>query len=64
MPYITYESAKLETGNDIVWELMNGKHKIKISEVDKAVKALDKAKANPDFNSLYWIIYKVVNGNG
>lgn len=64
LPYITYESTKLETGNDIVWELMNGKHKIKISEVDRAVKALDKAKANPEFNSLYWIIYKVVNGNG
>ena len=55
---------KLETGNDIVWELMHGKHKIKISEVDRAVKALDKAKANAEFNSLYWIIYKVVNGNG
>lgn len=55
---------KLESGNDIVWELMNGKHKIKINEVERAVKALDKAKDNEEFMSLYWIIYKVVNGNG
>ena len=55
---------KLESGNDIVWELMNGKHKIEIKEVEKAIKALDKAKNNPEFLSLYWIIYKVVNGNG
>lgn len=57
-------TKKLETGNDIIWELMNGKHKIKIDDVNKAVKALDKAKDNPDFMSLYWILYKVVNGNG
>ena len=56
--------VKLESGNDIVWELMNGKHKIKISEVSRAVNALDKAKNNPEFSSLYWILYKVVNGNG
>jgi N-acetylmuramoyl-L-alanine amidase CwlA len=54
---------KLVSGNDIVWELMNGKHKVKISEVKKAVKALDMAKNNPDYNSLYWILYKLVNGN-
>ena len=54
----------LETGNDIVWELMNGKLKVKISEVDRAVKALDKAKNDPEFMSLYWILYKLVNGNG
>lgn len=67
LPYITYEKeAKkmLESGNDIVWELMNGKHKIKISEVERAIKALDKAKNNPEFASLYWILYKLVNGNG
>ena len=57
-------TKKLESGNDIVWELMNGKHKVKITEVQKAVKALDKAKNNTEFNSLYWIIYKLVNGNG
>ena len=55
---------KLESGNDIVWELMNGKHKIEITEVQRAVKALDKAKSNPEFASLYWILYKLVNGNG
>lgn len=55
------EKAKFETGNDIVWELMNGKHKIEITEVAKAVKALDMAKENPEFSSLYWIIYKLVN---
>lgn len=58
------QKTNLESGNDIVWELMNGKHKIEINEVEKAVKALDKAKNNPEFMSLYWIIYKVVNGNG
>lgn len=67
LPYITYEKAaakKLESGNDIVWELMNGKHKIEISEVQRAVNALDKAKNHPEFMSLYWILYKLVNGNG
>jgi hypothetical protein len=67
LPYITYESkAKkmLESGNDIIWELMNGKHKVEILEVDKAVKALDKAKNTPEVASLYWILYKLVNGNG
>lgn len=54
----------LETGNDIIWELMNGKYKIKITEVEKAVKAVDEAKNNQDFTSLYWILYKLVNGNG
>lgn len=60
----TSSVSKLTSGNDIVWELMNGKHKIKIDDVNKAVKALDKAKNNPDYMSLYWILYKVVNGNG
>lgn len=54
----------LETGNDIIWELMNGKYKLEILEVDKAVKALDKAKNMPEVASLYWILYKLVNGNG
>ena len=65
LPYITYGTKKmLETGNDIVWELMNGKHKIKIDDAKRAIKALDKAKTDPDYLSLYWILYKVVNGNG
>lgn len=53
---------KLESGNDIVWELTNGKHKIEITEVKRAIEALDKAKTNTEFASLYWIIYKIVNG--
>ena len=53
----------LETGNDMVWELMNGKLKVEITEVQRAVKALDEAKKNANFSSLYWIIYKIVNGN-
>lgn len=67
LPYITYESEEkkmLETGNDIIWELMNGKYKVEINEVERAVKALDKAKTNSEFMSLYWILYKLVNGNG
>ena len=32
---------------------------------DKAEKeALDKAKVNSEYSSLYWILYKLVNGNG
>ena len=62
-PGYTEAKKALETGNDIVQELIN-KHKIKISEVSKAVNALDKAKNNSEYSSLYWIIYKVVNGNG
>lgn len=53
------ERAFLESGNDIVWELMNGPLKIQISEVQKAVKALEKAKA--ENSSLYWILYKIAN---
>ena len=66
LPYITYEKPepkKLETGNDIIWELMNGEHKVKIGDVKRAVDALDKAKNNQEFMSLYWILYKLVNGN-
>lgn len=55
------KKQKLETGNDIVWELINGKQKIQINEVQRAIEALDKAKNNEDFLSLYWIIYKIVN---
>ena len=60
---IKEDKEMLESGNDIIWELMNGKHKVEILEVDKAVKALDKAKNTPDFASLYWILYKLVNYN-
>ena len=51
----------LETGNDIVWELMNGGLKVEITEVQRAIKAIDDAKQNSDFSSLYWILYKIVN---
>lgn len=65
MPLIeNYGKEKMvlrETGNDIVWELMNGKHRIVIAEVDRAIKAIDDAKKNADFSSLYWILYKLVN---
>ena len=67
LPYITYEKdepKKLETGNDIVWEIMNGKYKVKIDDVKRAVTALDKAKNSQEYMSLYWILYKLVNGNG
>lgn len=59
--YGKVEKVMLETGNDIVWQLMNGNHKIEITEVERAIKALDKAKKNTEFSSLYWIIYKIVN---
>lgn len=55
---------ELETGNDIVWQLMNGKLRVEINEPERAVKALDEAKDNADFMSLYWIIRKVVNEHG
>lgn len=58
-----YGEKKIESGNDLIWELMNGKHKVKINDIPRAVKALDKAKKNATFSSLYWIIYKLVNGN-
>lgn len=65
MPIIeNYGKEKMvlrETGNDIVWELMNGKHRIEITEADRAIKAIDKAKSNEEFSSLYWILYKLVN---
>lgn len=56
--------AMLESGNDIIWELMNGQYKVEITDVPRAVKSLDKAKYNADFSPLYWILYKLVNGNG
>lgn len=57
----TTNKVLLESGNDIVWELMNGRHKIEIIEVERAIKAIDDAKKNANFSSLYWILYKLVN---
>ena len=59
--YGKVEKVMLESGNDIVWELMNGKYKVEITEVQRAVKAIDDAKKNANFSSLYWILYKLVN---
>lgn len=65
LPYITYVATekKFTTGAEIVQELIKT-HKVEINEVNKAVKAIDSAKGNSTFNSLYWILYKLVNGNG
>ena len=60
---ISVPAKTLETANDIIWELMNGKYKVEITEVDRAIKALGKAKNSTDYMSLYWILYKIVNGN-
>ena len=60
---ISVPVKKLETGNDIIWALMNGEIKVEISDVKRAVTALDNAKNSNEFMSLYWILYKIVNGN-
>jgi hypothetical protein len=63
--YVSEPTQKeLQTGNDIVWQLMNGKLKVEINEPERAIKALDEAKDNAEYMSLYWIIRKVVNKNG
>lgn len=62
--YENVEKKMLESGNDIVWQLMNGKPKIVINEPKRAIEALDKARESSEYMSLYWIIYKMVNGNG
>lgn len=53
------DPKELSSANDIIWELMNGKYKIEINDVDRAVKCLEDAKQQN--NSLYWILYKIVN---
>ena len=55
----TPTKKELISPNDIIWELINGKHKIEIKDVEKAVKYLEDAKQQN--NSLYWILYKLVN---
>ena len=57
-----YVKTELTSANDIIWELMHGNHKVNITEVDRAVKALDKARQNAEYSSLYWILRKIVNG--
>lgn len=51
---------ELITSNDIIWELMNGKHKVEILDVQRAVEQLEEAKKQE--SSLYWILRKLVNG--
>ena len=55
---------ELQTGNDLVWQLINGKLKVEINEPERAIKALDEARNNAEYMSLYWIIRKVVNEHG
>lgn len=54
-------AKELTSGNDIVWELMHGKCRVPIDDVARAVKAVDRAKSNAEFSSLYWILRKLVN---
>lgn len=54
-----YMSKKIETANDIIWELKNGKLKIEINDVGGAVNALEKAKK--DDSPLYWLLMKIAN---
>jgi hypothetical protein len=49
-------TAKLTSAKDIIKKLSE---QIEIQEVDRAVKALEKAKKED--SSLYWILYKIVN---
>ena len=62
-PYEEIKAGKVKkeliSANDIIWELMHGKLKVEISDVDRAVDALEKAK--PEGSSLYWILRKIVN---
>lgn len=51
------EKTKLESANDITWEL---KQKIEILDTDNFVSALEKARA--ENSPLYWGYYKIVNG--
>lgn len=63
IPYITYTKEvkkEITSANDIIWELTNGKHKVEILNVDRAVKQLEEAKKAE--SSLYWILRKLVNG--
>ena len=54
--------TELTSANDIIRELMHRKLKVNITEVDRAVKALDKARQSAEYSSLYRILRKIVNG--
>ena len=62
--YPKKEETKLaKTGMEIVNALIS-KYDIKIDDKERAAKALDEAKYNQQYLSLYWMFYKLVNGNG
>ena len=62
--YPKKEETKLaKTGMEIVNALIS-KYGIKIDDKERAAKALDEAKYNQQYLSLYWMFYKLVNGNG
>ena len=42
--------TELTSANDIIWELMHRKLKVNITEVDRAVKALDKARQSAEYS--------------
>ena len=55
-------TAKVEKGADMVKALVD-RYGIEINNRELAIKALDKAKNDPNYLSLYWIIHKLLNGN-
>lgn len=57
------EKKVAKSGSDIVNALIS-KYGIKIDDKERAAKALDDAKYNQQYLSLYWMFYKLVNGNG
>lgn len=61
LPYVQYV---VDSPRDIIMELKGSKHNVEINEVEKAVNALTKVRTHPELHSLYWILYKLVNGNG
>ena len=54
------EKKMLETPNDITWELNHRYFPIK--DTADFVKALEKARNDPELDNLYWGYYKLVNG--
>lgn len=54
---------ELDTGEEIIDTLIK-KYGVVITEKQRAIKAVNGAKTNSTFSSLYWILYKLVNGNG
>lgn len=50
---------EITSPNNIIWELMNGKHKVEILDVQRAVEQLEEAEKQQ--SSLYWILRKLAN---